>query len=183
MTRATSKDPVTFRVIVPRKLETNGMDAIIRDAVIKAAKDMGKDLQATTKTWKGDKPRIQTEAKLVPPSNNPPASTVHRSYTASTWAREDSSMGYKKFNWLEKGTKVRRAIMSKPFIPKTRVRQLNSWRGKGGVVFISKKVKRPGIKARKWTETLYKKWNKPSMFKARMDAAIKKAAKASGHKV
>ncbi len=56
------------------------------------------------------------------------------------------------FKFLDKGTRVRRAIMSPDFVPKTTVGSLQSKRGRGGVVFISKKVNRPGIKARKFSE-------------------------------
>jgi hypothetical protein len=181
-TRTVSSDPVSFSVLIPKKLNVSGMIAPIRDAAIKAALDMGKDLTAVTKTWKGDKPRIQTEAKLVP-AGTPPASGFHSSFTASAWVREDGTMGAKKFLWLDKGTKVRYAHMTKGFVPKTRAGQLNSWAGKGKMLFVNKKRPLPGIKARNFTVALRKKWEKPTMFRARMAAAVKKAAKASGHGV
>jgi hypothetical protein len=180
MTRAVSSDPVTFRTLIPKKLNVSGMIAPIRDAAIKAAQDMGKDLEATTRTWKGDKPRIQTEAVLVP-AGTPPSTGFHTSFTSAAWVKNDGSMGAKKFMWLDEGTRVRYAVMSKGFIPKTRTGQLNSWAGKGKMLFVSKKHPMPGIKARKFTVALRKKWERPTMFRARMQAAVKRAAKASGH--
>jgi hypothetical protein len=178
MTRTISTNPVTFRAIIPKKLNTNGMAAPIRDAVIKDAKAMGADLEKVTKTWQGDVPRIQTEAKLVPP-NTPPYPLWHSSFTASAWPRNDNSRGYWKYVWLDLGTKVRYAVMSSPFIAKTRAGQLNSWVGKGKMLNVSKKHPRPGIKARRFTLALRKKWEKP--FRDHIAAAVKAAAKASGH--
>jgi hypothetical protein len=87
--------PVTFRVLIPKKLNVSGMIAPIRDAAIKAAQDMGKDLEATTRTWKGDKPRIQTEAVLVP-AGTPPSTGFHTSFTSAAWVKQDGSMGARK---------------------------------------------------------------------------------------
>ena len=175
MTSTVSNNPVTFRAIIPKKLNINGMFAPIRDACIKDAKAMGKDLEKITQTWKGDKPKIQTEVKLAKPD-------FHGSFTVSAWPRADNSQGYWKYVWLDKGTKVRYAHMTKGFIPKTRYHQLNSWGGKGGMAFVNSKnpkLKRPGIKARQFTATLRKRWDSP--FTEHIKTAVKEAAKASGH--
>jgi hypothetical protein len=179
-TRTVSGDPVKFRVLIPKKLNVSGMIAPIRDAAIQAALDMGKDLNATIKTWKGDKPVVMTEAKLVP-GGTPPYPMFHTSFTSSAWMKEDGSMGIKKYKFLDDGTRVRYAHMSKGFVPKTRSGQLNSWVGKGKLLFINKKRPLPGIKARHFTVALRKKWERPTMFRSRMAAAVKKSAKASGH--
>jgi hypothetical protein len=185
-TRTVSNNPVTFRALIPKKLNVAGMTACIRDAAIKAALDMGKDLKAVTRTWKGEEPVIMTEAKLTPPGT-PPYPNFHTGFTASAWPKNDGSRGYLKWLWLDLGTKVRYAVMSNPFIAKTRAGKLQSWAGKGGRVWmLSKKNKQkpmPGIKPRKFTKALRVKWEKKSMFRARMAAAVKKAAKASGHGV
>jgi hypothetical protein len=178
MTRNYSKDPVSFRALIPKPLAVKNMIAPIRDACIKDAKDMGKDLEKVTKTWKDDKPRIQTEAKLVP-TNVEPSTGFHSSFTASAWAREDNSKGYWKFFWLNYGTKVRYAVMSNPFVAKTTPGLLGSRAGKGGMLFVNKKHPMPGIKARKFTLALRRKWEKP--FHDHIAKAVKEAAKASGH--
>ena len=179
-TRQTGTNPVTFRVLIPKKLNVNGMSAAIRDAAIQAAKDMVKDFEAVTRTWKGDKPRIQGEAVLTPPGT-PPYPMFHTGFTSSAWPKADGSKGYQKWIWLDLGTKVRYAVMTKNFVPKTREGQLNSWAGRGGMLFVSKKHPMPGIKARKFTKALADKWDKPTMFRARMAAAVKKARIASDH--
>lgn len=153
------------------------MFASIRDACIKDAKEMGKDLEKVTRTWKDEKPEIMTEAKvgeLVGPSPGVP-----KSFTASAWPKADGSKGYWKYVWLDLGTKVRYAHMTKGFIPKTRSGQLQSWAGKGGMLFVNKKRPLPGIKARHFTVALRKKWEKP--FHDHMKKAVAEAAKASGH--
>jgi hypothetical protein len=180
MTKTVSNCPVTFRVIIPKPLNINGMAAPIRDAVIKDALAMGKDFEKVTRTWKGDVPRIQTEAKLVPPGA-PPATGFHTSFTASAWPREDGSKGYWKWRWLDEGTKVRYAVMSTPFISKTRKGQLQSWVGKGKMLHVSKKHPMPGIEARGFTIALRKKWEQP--FKDHMKAAVAEARRASGHAI
>jgi hypothetical protein len=178
MTRAISNNPVTFRALIPKKLNINGMSAPIRDACIKDALAMGKDFEKVIRTWKGEVPRIQTEAKTVP-SGTPPYPMFHTGFTASAWPREDGSKGYWKWRWLDLGTKVRYAVMSKPFVPKTRKGQLNSWVGKGKMLFVSKKHPMPGIKARRFTLALRKKWEGP--FKQHIQTAVAKGVKASGH--
>jgi hypothetical protein len=180
MTTTISNNPVTFRVIIPKPLQKNSMDAAIRDAVIKDAKAMGKDFEAVTRTWKGDRPRIQSEAKLTP-AGTAPATGMHTVFTASAWPKNDGSRGYWKWVWLDLGTKVRYAVMSPNFVPKTRPGQLNSWAGKGKMLFVSKKHPMPGIKARKFTKALRVKWEKP--FKQHMQAAVAKARKLSGHAI
>lgn len=177
-TRVTSNDPVTFRALIPKAMNINGLFAPIRDACIKDAKAMGKDFEKVIRTWKGDKPRIQTEAQVVY-SNTPPYAIKHDGFSASAWPRNDNSKGYWKWVWLDKGTKVRYAHMTKGFIPKTRGGQLRSWVGKGGLAYINKKRPLPGIKARKFTLALRKKWEAP--FKAHIKKAVEKGALASGH--
>jgi len=178
MPRLISNNPVTFRALIPKKLNINGMFAPIRDTCIKDAKAMGKDLENVTKTWKGNKPRIQTEAKLIP-SGTPPYPMFHTGFTASAWPKNDGSKGWLKWLWLDLGTKVRYATMTPKFAAKTRTGQLNSWKGKGGLLFVNKKRPRPGIKARKFTKALAKKWT--PKFKKDIQAATAKARKQSGH--
>jgi len=152
---------------------------------------MGKDFEKVTRTWKGDVPRIQTEAKLVPAGVSP-STAFHTSFTASAWPREDSyhtwpipTSGYWKFRFLDDGTKVRYAVMSRNFEAKTRVGILKSYVGKGKMLFVSKKINKgkgmSGIRARKFTKTLRDKWEKP--FKDHMKAAVAEARRASGHAI
>lgn len=62
----------------------------------------------------------------------------------------------KIFGFLDKGTSVRRAVMAPGFKAKTSPGSLKSGGGKGGVIFISKKISLPGIKARNFTDNVAK---------------------------
>lgn len=56
--------------------------------------------------------------------------------------------------YLNAGTSVRRAVLSKDWMSKTGVRSLKSGEGAGRVVAVGKRISRPGIKARHWTEVV-----------------------------
>lgn len=83
------------------------------------------------------------------------------------------------FRFLDEGTKIRYATMTKNFQAKTRPRHIGSVRGRGGLLFISRQRPRPGIKAREFTSTIHAKWQ-PRFFKA-MQAALQRGAVKSGH--
>jgi hypothetical protein len=69
--------------------------------------------------------------------------------------------------------------MSNPFVAKTKPGRLQSYAGVGGMLFVNKSQPRPGIEARKWIEVIQKR-QQPRLTKS-MQAAMKKAAKVSGH--
>ena len=81
----------------------------------------------------------------------------------------------KKFMYLNDGTSVRRAVMSNPFTAKSRVRKIGSWAGRGGAVFVSRRVSQPGIKARDWIDEIGKRRQGP--FGTNIQRAISRGAK------
>jgi len=82
----------------------------------------------------------------------------------------------RKFFWVDQGTKSpRHALMSNPFVPKSRVRKIGSWRGRGGAVFVSRQIRQPGIKARKWTDEIRKRRTGP--FQTKIKRAVARGAK------
>jgi hypothetical protein len=96
--------------------------------------------------------------------------------------KSDGSRGAKKWQYLNKGTPYpRHALMTKGFVPKTRPGFLGSEPGHGGLLIVSKKIKLPGIKARKWDKALSVKWAK--LYAAAMKKAMNPTAKASGHDI
>jgi len=107
----------------------------------RAAK-MKRDFQRTTKTW-------EHEVTFHQLTEIEPEPTV-LVYT------DDEQYGY-----VSGGTRVRRALMSPDFEAKTRPGALDSFPGKGGVVFISRKLNLPGIEARNFPEAVEKKHKKP----------------------
>lgn len=73
-----------------------------------------------------------------------------------------------KFVWLDKGTRIRWAVMSKDWRSKTRPGRLNSGPGSGRVVIAGRRAMqarniapRPGIQARNWTELVAKRRRRP----------------------
>jgi hypothetical protein len=61
----------------------------------------------------------------------------------------------KVYYFLNYGTRVRRALMSDDFVPKTSPGSLKSRAGRGHRVKISKNISRPGIEARHFAENIY----------------------------
>lgn len=106
--------------------------------------------------------------------------------TTRTWDRRPSFVIRKKsgeriiyttdliYKFISGGTKVRYATMTQGFRPKTRVRKLVSYKGRGGVAFISKKHPRPGIKAREYPEEVIKEVEKIMVptFQRALDSEI-----------
>jgi hypothetical protein len=60
----------------------------------------------------------------------------------------------KVFKYVDEGTSVRRAVMSADWVSKSTPGSLKAGKGRGMVVFISKKISRPGIEARRFTENI-----------------------------
>lgn len=119
----------------------------------RAAK-MKRDFQRTTKTWE-HKPTFHQLTEIEPE----PTVMV---YT------EDEQYGY-----VSGGTRVRRALMTPDYSPKTRPGVLDSFPGRGGVVYVSRKLNLPGIEARRFPEAVEKKHKKP--HQRDVEAAIKRA--------
>lgn len=60
--------------------------------------------------------------------------------------------------WLNYGTDVRHAKLSKDWVSKTAVRSLSSGGGNGKVLFVSSRYKAKGITARLWDEVIQEKY-------------------------
>ena len=81
----------------------------------------------------------------------------------------------KKFVYLDKGTSTRHAVMSNPFVPKSRARKIGSWRGRGKAVFVSRQVSQPGIKPREWCDEIRKRRESP--FQTKIKWAVARGAR------
>ena len=55
------------------------------------------------------------------------------------------------YRYVDEGTSVRHAVMTRDFAPKTSVRSLASSRGRGGLAYVDKRVSAPGIQARRFS--------------------------------
>lgn len=154
---------IVFRSIKPgRPFQSSIFREEMRKALEDVEKNVLKDFAKTTANWK-KKPKFQAEIS------------------------EDAAVGGLKlevttddkvYGFVDKGTKVRRALMTKDFQAKTIPSTVGSFPGKGKVVFISRKLARPGIKARKFSEFI-KKANQPELARLAKNA-LARFARRSG---
>ena len=77
------------------------------------------------------------------------------------------------FGYLDRGTRVRHAVMSPDFEAKTRPGELRSYPGKGGVVFVSRNINLLGIEGRGWTRVMTRKYKKP--YQRKVEQALRRA--------
>lgn len=103
----------------------------------KYASDASELLLEPTRTWENHTVTFSREFK------RDGVSISHIIYTTSDI-----------YFYLNSGTSVRRAVLSKDWRSKTVPRELKSGAGAGRVVVVGKKIERPGIKAREWTSVV-----------------------------
>lgn len=151
------------------RLNVEALDAQVRHEMIYTGTQMKMYLNQTTSTWKGPKPTFNL---LMPKEQARIMLTVYPAGNA---------LGVKKWRWLDEGTRVRRALMSRDWISKTapagsKLGSFQSFGGRGKVVFVSRKIRRPGIKARNWSKALAKYYEKA--FPDRINNAVRSWAQA-----
>lgn len=142
----------------PIVLKGTGLDAAkilraVENGLDAAAKGAQTDFRVTTRTW-----------------NHKPDFNIERSPGRRVVATDDDIYFY-----LDEGTRVRYATMTANFRPKSRVRFIGSNIGRGGVLFISRKRPRPGIKAREFSDVIHKKWDRelPLTLQRAINAEVK----------
>lgn len=171
---------IIFKSIKPAtKFRSSTFRDSFRQEAIRMSGPIVKDFDKTVATWKEeDKPEFESIVKVGNLAGGKLAKQVMGSASGvSLEVSTDSAI----YLYLDEGTEVRYATMSKDFQAKTRPRFIGSRRGRGRRLFVSKKHPRPGIKAREFTKTIAKKWTTP--FRQRMDKALKDAAAKSGHSI
>lgn len=143
--------------------------SIFRDEIKAEAKEIQKDMlddfKRTTKTWK----------------HQPEFSAKVDYGSAVGGVRIQIATDDPIYKYIDEGTKVRYATMTRDFQAKTEPNVILSTPGKGGVLFVNKKRPRPGIKARKFTKIIAKSY-KPE-FSRRIKNALERAARRSGHSI
>ena len=145
----------------PKKLKIDKVRLNILNVLRAEGRIMIKELNKTTATWKGARPKFvmaigldgTTAQVIVGPAG--------------------SAKGAQKWGWLNDGTKKNYPITAKnaPFLvfrhgsgftPKTKVGVLSSSPGANTGSFIKKRqVIHPGIEARNWTVVIVKRRKKP----------------------
>lgn len=138
--------PILLRSI---PFDAKRLERIIENTLEEAAKNVKIDFGVTTRTWKK---RPEFEIKK-PKKFERTISTTNKIYY-----------------FISGGTRVRYATMVPGFRSKTVVRRITPRKGKGGVLFISRRIPRPGIEAREFPETIIKKEEK--YYKRMFNTAI-----------
>jgi len=150
----------TVKSIKPKKLRIDAVRLQLLNALRAEGKVQREKLEQTTATWKGEKPDFESLIGL----SKGDASVA----TGPT----GDEMGCKKWGWLNEGTRVRRALMSPDWRSKTHRRNFRSGAGAGHMVYVSRRLNRPGIKAREWTKLLQEQRRRP--FTKRMMQAMRR---------
>jgi hypothetical protein len=160
--------------IKPAKLNIDAYRLEILNQLRAEGRVQKKELDKTTRTWKGEKPKFETLVGLERPPGSASVLT----------GPSGSDKAVNKWVWLNGGTRIRWALMSKDWQSKTRPRWFGSGRGSGRVLIAGKRAMtrrgiapRPGIEARGWSEDLQKRRKRPftrGMVKA-MQRASRKA--------
>lgn len=125
----------------------------------KHAKRLKRSFERTTRTWE-EEVRFQQLTEVRPE----PTVVV---YTTN-----------RVYGFVSGGTRVRRALMSPDYDPKTKPGVLDSFPGRGRVVYISRNLSLPGIEARRFPELVEKKHAKP--YRRDIEGAIRRAVKRKG---
>lgn len=110
----------------------------------------------------------QTEA--IPLFQNTVRTWVHQpSFTPQPTAR-GWAIGIdpvKPYLYIDRGTRVRYALMSKDWRSKTKPGVIASFRGQGRMLFVSRKMPRPGIQARNFTDIIMRRMQARAANKVR----------------
>jgi hypothetical protein len=142
-------------VIFPRHalLDADKLSKAVENALNESALAVKVDFGVTTQTW-----------------DHQPAFAVKSSTGERTVSTSDAIYGY-----VNNGTRVRRALMSPGFSPKTRSRYIGSNKGSGRVLVVKSTINRPGIAAREFDKAIKDKWDKefPRQMQRAIDSAVR----------
>jgi len=170
-------DVVVFKEIHPKKLREDVFRVKFLSALHEMERDIKKDFQKTTATWK-NKPEFESMISLQSPGPTVLVGTDDEIYnyvdkgTKPHTIRPKKRGGKLAFPWGGPGS----------YRAKTKPKTIASYPGGvTGDTTILPVVHHPGTEARQFSETIAKQWSKK--FKARMEKALKEGVSASGHKV
>lgn len=130
---------VTLKTIRPpaQLLDSTRVQKLIQDSLDAASLGIQTDFDTTVMTW-----RRQPDFRIQKPSED-----------TRIIGTEDQI-----YQYIDFGTRVRYATMSRDFRPKTVPNMIGSQQGRGRVLYISRRRPRPGIQARNFSRVIQKKW-------------------------
>lgn len=168
-----------FKEIKPRRFKEAAFRLELLNAMRKAATQVKKDFQATTKTWK-HQPKFEVLVSLkAPPGPTILVATDDKIYRFVN----EGTKPHPIFAGIYTGKSGKRALaFPSVSTPKTTPGSLSSGPGrKGGATVLRPYVQHPGTEARNFDEAVKKKREK--WFKRQMEKAMSRAAKKSGHAI
>lgn len=158
-----------FKSIKPQKLNVDAIRLELLNALRAEATEVKKQYRQTVSTW-SDPPSFDSAISL---SGGDASVLVGPTGT---------DRQVKKFLYLDEGTSIRWAVMSRDWRSKTRPGSLNSGPGAGHVVIAGRRAMqsrniqpRPGIQARNFSGTIAERRRRP--FQRSMVKAMQKGAK------
>lgn len=128
--------------IYPTSITSREMNAYFLNALLRVKENVEQDYKATTATWQEHHPRFRVFVRYGLGSARVLGGPVGEDLDSKVW------------HWIDSGTTHRKAVMSWGFRPKTRYRVIGSTAGKGRMIFVSKYLWLPGIKAREFTQAI-----------------------------
>lgn len=148
-------------ILLPRRpiLDDAAIERAIENTLSMAAAAVEVDFNVTAKTWT-HKPDFKIAR----------ARGLRRIYT------EDRIYGY-----VNRGTRVRHAVMVPGFRPKSRKGFIGANMGRGGAVVVSRKIVRPGIEAREFDVAIADKWRDefPDQLQRAIDTEVSRQNRAN----
>lgn len=162
---------IFVKPIRPRKKWSPHVREIYYATLLSHIKEFGekviKDYYKIKRTW-NNRPRHEKEVQCSPAYKD----------IAIMFGVTGDEEAVKHWHFLNEGTSIRHALMSKDWKSKTKVKHIGSSEGAGHVVFISRKIRRPGITARKFDDAISERWT--PRWKKLIMQAMKEARKAAG---
>lgn len=165
------------KAIIPPKFQSEAVMKTLRSEMEKYAPFIKKDFERLVQPWEGDKPKFV------------PVLKVKSSQIVIEIRVTGSKLAKNKFMWLNLGTKphIIKAKRAKylrfqtGYQPGSKPNQTFTSKPKqaDGAFVQKKQVHHPGFPARNWSKLLVDAHQKP--FERWMEAAMRAAAKASGH--
>ncbi len=142
---------IILKPILAKPFNTKGIKTRVEQALVTEGKEQKQELAKTTSSWTGSRPRWKSDR------------IVSGDMIGVHTYPDQSSEGGRVWVYLDEGTRIRWALMSRNWRSKTKPRQLQSGPGSGYVIVAGKRfmqrhgiAPRPGIEARKWSKTIQK---------------------------
>lgn len=185
-----------WKVLVPEKFDWPNMLGELRKEWDAIGKDIVKDFEKTTTTWTRNKPRFVVDKDenmfLRFEGGSQKWEMTIGPHAQAAGDTKGGTSAYQIWVWLDDGTRPHVIVPKKAprlafiwdgfgsYRPKTKPGVIDSFEGGStGDWVYRKRVKHPGHKPRRFTQTITRKWQLP-IYK-RMEAAMNRAARLSKH--